>query len=596
MTIELRSLFRTFCATSLLLHCVTTAAQCPGCQINFGCTSNPAYPTLCPLQPPDAVSGQPYTTDITFWMPANFDDPGTGFNVDFLQMTITGVSGLPFGLDIETNNPLGVYYPQQDQYGCARICGTPIGAGTFTVTISILAQVEYSGFTINAPQQFPITLVVQPGSGSNSGFSFAPSVACGTVQVQFDALIDGAPSPTTYAWDFGNGNTSTDASPGVQTYGGPGTYTVTLQTTIGGYVLDAVALNSVNDNWCGDVEEPDIFGCTGSPDLYFVLTDGGGGTYTSSSGSDSGSETWTGLGLVLGNPPYSITFYDEDPISQDDILGTLNIPTGTTGNLPFNIAGGTVGSLDISVQPQQIFSDTDSVVVFPLPEMVLDYDTFANTICVQDTTLVSYVWFVSGDTVPLANGPCVNANAPGLWWASGNNGFGCPGASDTVVVCPAMEITYDAGVLFVEDEFDGYAWTFNGQAIANSDQPFVFSQGDGLYVVTGTTTYGCAVIDTLQLLTIGLAEATASNSLLLFVHPVPNNGDFTVSATGLAPGDLWLSVVDAAGREVHAQALGSTDGSVRERVLLVGAAPGRYAVVLGDGEGHRVSRHIVVAR
>ncbi|MBK6777007.1 MAG: hypothetical protein IPG74_14630 [Flavobacteriales bacterium] len=143
--------------------------------------------------------------------------------------------------------------------------------------------------------------------------------------------------------------------------------------------------------------------------------------------------------------------YDEDPISQDDILGTLNIPIGTVGNLPFNIAGGTFGSIDISLQTQQLFNDTDTVVVYPMPEIVLAYDTAAAEICAGDTTLVSYTWYNNGDTVPMANGPCVNANAPGLWWSAGTNGFGCFGVSDTVVVCPSLAIDHDAGVLFVDD-------------------------------------------------------------------------------------------------------------------------------------------------
>lgn len=595
MMIATLRLVRMIGFSAALLYCSTANAQCPGCQINFGCTVNPAYPTLCPLQPADATSGQPYSADITFWMPPNFDDPGTGFNVDFLQMTITGVSGLPFGLDLETNDPLGIYYPQQNQYGCARICGTPLGAGTFTVTISIIAQVEYSGFVINAPQQFPITLVVLPGSGSNSGFSFTPTNGCGSADVQFTALIDGAPSPTTYAWDFGNGNTSSDMVPPVQTYGSPGTYTVSLQTTIGGYVLDVVTLSGVNDNWCGDVEEPDIFGCTGSPDLYFVLTDGGGGTYTSSSGSDSGSETWTGLGLVLSNPPYSIAFYDDDPISQDDILGTLNIPVGTAGNLPFNIASGTFGSLDISVQVQQTFNDTDSVVVYPVPVLQLGYDTLANEICAGDTTLVSYTWYNNGDTVPFVIGPCANANAPGLWWATGTNGFGCSGVSDTVVVCPTIAIEYDGGVLFVDDLFDAYEWAFNGTAINNSDQPFVFSLGDGLYMISGTTTYGCIVTDTFMLSTLGV-PAVATNAPAIFVHPVPNDGNFAVEAAGLTSTSVTLRVVDGAGKEVHLERLAAVGGHLRTSVALRGVAPGRYLVLLNDGSDHQLVRAILVAQ
>ncbi|MBK7297793.1 MAG: hypothetical protein IPI91_14710 [Flavobacteriales bacterium] len=78
------------------------------------------------MQPPDATAGEAYASDITFWLPANFTDPGTGMNVNFLQMTITSVTGVPFGMELTSNEPLGIYYPQVNQYGCARLCGTPI--------------------------------------------------------------------------------------------------------------------------------------------------------------------------------------------------------------------------------------------------------------------------------------------------------------------------------------------------------------------------------------------------------------------------------------------------------------------------------------
>ena len=56
-------------------------------------------------------------------------------------------------------------------------------------SISIIAHVAYNGFELNALQQFPLTLVVQPGTGGNTGFSFTPTTGCGTADVQLDALI-----------------------------------------------------------------------------------------------------------------------------------------------------------------------------------------------------------------------------------------------------------------------------------------------------------------------------------------------------------------------------------------------------------------------
>ena len=203
---------------SLVLASYGAVAQCPDCTPDTGCNTSPAYPTMCPLTPPDATAGEQYQTAITFWMPATFTDPGTGVTVDFQQMTITGVSGLPFGLSIQYNQPGGVYYPQNESHGCAQICGTPVVAGSYPVTISILAGVSYNGFNLNVPEDFTIQLTVLPGSGGNAGFTFTPISGCGSAAVQFEALIDGSPSPTGYVWDFGDGTGNTANIPPVHQY------------------------------------------------------------------------------------------------------------------------------------------------------------------------------------------------------------------------------------------------------------------------------------------------------------------------------------------------------------------------------------------
>jgi hypothetical protein len=555
--------------------------------VNQSCFVDPAYPTLCPTQPPDATAGQPYATDITFWLPPNFTDTETGFNVDFLLMTITGVSGLPFGMDIEYSNDLGVYHPQDDPYGCARICGTAISPGTYVITISIIAQVEFNNLTINVPKQFPLTLVVQPGAGSNTGFSFDPASGCGSLDVQFDALIDGQGSPVTYAWEFGNGNTSTEAS-SLQHYGAPGTYAITLQTTIGGHVLNYVSVGGTNDNWCGDVEEPSIFGsCQGSPDIYFVLTDGQGNTYESSHGEDSDGESWNNLGFMLNTPPYAIEFWDEDPISVDDALGTFNIPQDGDGTYPFNIAGGTFGSLQIDLVPQQVFDHVDTVVVFAAPQPVLSYDTLAGELCVSDTGITGITWFNDGDTVLTGDQTCIDADSTGAWWAVVNNDYGCSASSDTIILCPTIEIQQSGEVLYTATGLSDYAWTHNGEPIPGVDGPFVLTEAGGLYTVTATNSDGCLLYAEYVLIITGLPAADA-DGLVLEVFPIPNDGRFTVRTEAQAPG--VLRVCDASGRVILNLAVGS---SATVPVDIGDIANGAYFVCL-DVADRSIVRRITV--
>jgi PKD repeat protein len=445
----------------------TLRAQCDGCTPDNNCTIEPAFPTLCPLTPPDATAGEYYQNDFTFWLPPTFTEPGSGVTVSFQQMTITSVTGLPFGLSFTASTPSNVYYPQENAFGCGRICGTPLGAGEYLVNINIIASVTFSGLDIDAPQQFQLPLTVLPGTGGNSSFTYTPTTGCGSVTANFNALIDAAPSPTMYAWDFGNGNTSTAAVPSAQNYDTPGTYVISLQTSVGGYVLNTVNVTGVNGNWCGDVEEPNIplVGCTGSPDLYFVLSDAGGNTYTSSSVDNTTTATWSSLGLLLDNPPYSVSFYDEDVVSGDDILGTYNIPANGEGTYFINVAGGTTGSLLIGLETQQVFTDTDTIVVFPTPAVVLQQSPGSGQLCAQPADLAGYVWFMDGDTVPNAAAACLNPSGPGVYQVVGTNALGCTGTSNTVVVCPTLTIERNGNVLFVPNSFTTYAWTFNGAAI-----------------------------------------------------------------------------------------------------------------------------------
>ncbi|MBK9175334.1 MAG: T9SS type A sorting domain-containing protein [Flavobacteriales bacterium] len=567
-------------------------SQCDGCVPDQSCTASPAFPTLCPATAPDATVGEYYEQDFTFWMPTTFDDPGSGFTVSLLQLTITGVSGLPFGLSFTTNEPSGVYYPPDNEFGCARICGTPFGAGSYTVVIAVLAHVSASGFELDVPQTFSTAINVLPGSGSNTSFTFAPTSGCGSVIASFQALIDGSPSPTSYAWDFGNGNTSALASPPSQVFTVPGTYEITLQTTISAYVLNAVNVTGVNGNWCGDVEEPDLplIGCTGAPDPYFVLTNASGGTYTSSSATDVSTASWGNLGLLLDNPPYSLSVYDEDVISGNDLLGTYNITLGGAGTFFFNVAGGTTGSINLSIEPQQVFQDTAEVVVFPLPDVVLVQNSITSELCAQDQTLNAYAWVLDGLPVPDETNPCLVPSSPGLWQVIGTNGFGCSDTSNVIVVCPVFNIARNGGVLFVPSGYLSYAWTYNGVPVGGND-PFVFLQGDGTYGVVVDAGNGCIITLTYLHDTTGLGDQESAGSRIE-VFPNPSDGRFTLAAEGLQHALVYLDVLDVAGRVVWQETAIAAQGRLRQDIEL-SLPSGAYMVRLTDGGVRRIVRIVL---
>ena len=189
------------------------------------------------------------------------------------------------------------------------------------------------------------------GEGGTGSFTYDNFAGCGSMDVNFEALIDGDPQPTTWAWDFGNGNSSTAKLPTTQTFTGAGDYVISLQTDVYENVLTNILFSSVAGGWSGDIEELTTLQ---NPDPYFVIyNDNGVAVYTSSTISDVTSGAWNDLAVPLTDPPYTISFYDEDSISDDDFLGNTDLPD-TEGTVIFN-ADGTQGSLNIGLQAGESF-------------------------------------------------------------------------------------------------------------------------------------------------------------------------------------------------------------------------------------------------
>ncbi len=368
----------------------TLNAQCPGCAIDFSCSTLVPDGGLCPDVIPAATVGAAYDEDITFYVPENATDPSTGIDVEVQKVTITGLSGLPLGIDWECNSPGCVYTPPSSppnsQFGCVKLCGTPLGApGVYTITVDVIAEVIAFGITLTQPQSFEASIEVLPATSGATTYTVSGDPNCNDEYVaNFAALIDGTPNFTTWDWDFGNGTTSTLKNPAPVVYT-PGTYNVTLETTVFDYVITAVNLNSMNENWCGDVEEPNLFGvCTANPDPFFDVRDASSNIiYTSSTIDDVLSASWTGLNVVVP-ANFSIEFTDEDVVSQWDALGTFSFSLTAPGTYSFSGAGGTSGTITIGTQVQTVYPDGDALVAFSNP-FVGPFATITNATTVGGT-------------------------------------------------------------------------------------------------------------------------------------------------------------------------------------------------------------------
>jgi len=408
-----------FVIAFLTFQTETANAQCPGCIIDTQCGVGvtPVAPMLCPAALPNGVQGQPYDENATFFMPREFTDSGSGQDVTLNSVTVTNVTGMPQGMSYTCDQPNCAYTITNDpltQRGCVKMCGIPTVPGNYNIVIAVVANVTAPVVgVLNQPTSFTIPLTIEPSPGGNCCFSYNPPSACGSLDVNYEALLNFEPlQPTTYSWTFDNGNTSTDAVPPVQPYTTPGDFYPELVTTVNNYVITDVSFTAAGENWCGDVEEiriPIVNTCSGSPDIYYTFSNGNQGS-TSSSGSNNLTNSWTGLNHVLVDNIFSLQFWDEDGTSQDDNLGVFTQFVTGTGTFNINTFVNGVqegfGTVTIGLEVDTVYTTSDTVSVFPIPAQPQLAFTPAQEVCLGDSILLSaqtgpyqYQWLRSGSFI-----------------------------------------------------------------------------------------------------------------------------------------------------------------------------------------------------
>lgn len=535
----------TFIGILFAMNPQISLAQCPECEPDLDCGFGAQFPTTCPEVLPAGVAGEYYEEVITFFMPADVEADGISATLD--EIVINSINGLPFGMEITINDEDNTYYPGEGQnYGCATICGTPLLEGQYDISINVQITATAFGFEQVLNESFISPLLINEGESSNTSFSYDNVAGCGSLEVLFEALIDGTPNPTEYEWDFGNGNTSDMPDPVAQSYNSPGDYTVTLETTIFEFLLTEVIVSSVSNDGDNDLDE--LFGVL-APDPYIVvLNDNGDIIYSSDSVDSSDSATFSDLNVLISSEGYTIQIWDSDTLTPDDLLGEYSISELIEGTGVYN-DGGTQGSYSILRQVNSVFIDEQIISVFEIPNSTLEFNELVNALSIIDESAIEFVWTYNGEVLVDETQSSILISNPGVYQCTVSNEYGCSSMSEEFILCPDVSIQSAGDLVFVVGGFSSYTWFYNGLELTGEDGNSITYQGLGNYMVEITTDYGCTVESEVLSIETGISELDQSFQLDVYPNPAldfinvscPKIGKNTYAQIYTATGKICLS-------------------------------------------------------
>ena len=517
------------------------------CTIDTSIHATGIYPDTLP----SGTVGQPYSTDITFFMPT---DTMSYLFTNFHILTVT----LPVGLTWQCSNYANGcnYDPQVSQYGCANISGTPLLAGFYVVDVTVIADLTVaSGIPVN----FQVYMLVNPAisNASNNGFSMAGYTGCSPITVNF---TNNNPGLLAYYWDFGNSNQTTAENPVPQVYNQPGDYVVHYEaysdtTTQNFYTLTSIDISSIQNSasvWGYPID--------GNPDLFVIVKENGNPVYQSSYFADQFPPVaWTGLNINM-NPAYTyvLEVWDEDDFEfgfgPDDFVGShtmsLNGCTGCAANI--SVVDYTVNHTVVPPSPSVVTNDTVHVYGYPGTPNIY-FDSLNHTLH-TDSIQYSLQWYLNGSPQLGENNPTDTVWVSGDYFLVAVNANGCAAFSDTVtaIFCdpayhPTVNYTASAtGLSTIDTTGNTMQWFFNGNPIPGATGDTVHLGANGIYSLEITNSFGCTFDSWPMTIDVGMAEF---HSFTPSLFPNPANESVSVKWNGNGE-TTFIEFKDVAGRTV----------------------------------------------
>ncbi|MBL4651317.1 MAG: PKD domain-containing protein [Flavobacteriales bacterium] len=383
-------------------------------------------------------------------------------------------------------------------------------------------------------------------------------------------------SPTSWSWDFGDGNNSTAQFPS-NTYAGSGIYTVSLTAT-------------------------NAFGAN---------------TYTSSVTINTMNTDFTYSGNLV--PGGTVNFFSNSPGA---IAWNWGFDNGTSSSLEDpTIAYTATGIYDVSLTATNGFGCSNSVVytitiadpAAPTP----NYSVSVTNQCVGEYLFTdlstgnptSWVWDFDDGTTSILQNPSHTFNSSGVFDVSltAINGFGANTSVQSITVTlPNVEFTY-TGSLIINNtiQFIGssssnatsWVWSFGdgfGTSIQNPGYSYT-SVGEYEVILDVTDDNGCTV-QAIETLDIKLEDGIEENNLenKVEIYPNPTNGKFFIEIESLSSKSMRIELVNVLGQSILSTSY-TVDGKLIAEMDVRNYDSGVYFVTITDeNSAYSVTKRIII--
>jgi len=598
----MKQLFPVALLALLAVRPLQAQTGCPGCVVSLPASLPQDTLYLPPLPPGE--KGQPYNADLSFRVPksttpVNKVDSTTPPGLPISKIEIVGIENLPPGISWQANKT--VFETATETDGCFKMCGTPLRADSFVLTVKLRATV----FIFTQEASFTMSLVIKPPVSVNKGFTMTNVEGCGSTTVTFTNNIPSkGRNGFSYEWDLGDGTKFAGENPPPHIYNKPGTYIVKYKARIDtvGHILTKVTLLELG---CTDIFS--------NPDPYLRVLRGAQVIFQNNHVDNIVPPFTFNLNLPL-QPQFNYTLEVWDEDSGIDLSDDL------CGSIPFNVLSGgdtlRAGSLRVILtieNPIDEITAVDTVVVYPAPTAPV-LTASETTACVGDVIVLqsSFVginqWFRNGQLIAGASDFIYLPTQSGTYQAQVTDSLGC-----TAISTPQLIVFYDLPdePVFLNDRNNlelidigalptkyRLQWAYQGIPIPGANGFEYCAQRDGMYSleVTDLTT-GCtnrfAMTVTVNPNFDCTVSTTQPNMGTLTLYPNPTSGAAWIRLTETLAEEAQLRLWDASGRLLQHRVIAA--GSELLALESEGLKAGIYLVELHLGYQQLWGR-LVVAR